>query len=346
MPLDAVVKVVRDSFRLDAAVAAADRELVALVGPNGAGKTTLLRAIAGLESLESGQVTIDGGDVTSSSPDQRRIGLVPQREHLLPHLSALDNVAFGLRCRGTSKRDAREAAERYLAIVGLSSHGSRRPSELSGGEAKRVALARALATSPRVLLLDEPFAGLDASTRIETRRELRRYLEGHDGVRILVTHEPIDALAIADRIAVLEGGRVVQDVAPEELRVRPRSRYVADLVGVNLFRGTLTATGLRTENGAEIVAADAASASGPGFVTIHPRAVALYANRPDGSPRNVWRGRVTDVDDEGERLRVQLEGDLVIVAEITPSAAQALNVAPGAELYATAKATDITVYPA
>lgn len=351
MALDADVHLALGGFRLDAHVRADLGGLLVLVGPNAAGKSTFLRALAGLHRIDGGRITLDAttlddGDGVWVPPHRRRVGLVPQDDRLLPHLTAAENVAFGLRHQAVKRRDARAQAMRWLEVVGLSGAAERRPHELSGGQVKRVALARALAIRPRVLLLDEPFAGLDATTRREIRRELRTYLAAHECVRILVTHEPVDALALGDRVVVLEHGHVVQDVPPDQLRVRPRSRYVADLVGVNLYRGTATAHGLRTEQGVEIVAADhLEEEASDALAVIHPRAVAVHRDAPEGSPRNVWSGTVTDIDDEGDRLRLRVEGELPLVAEVTRGAATALGIGVGTRVFASVKATEVTLYP-
>jgi molybdate transport system ATP-binding protein len=336
------------TFSIRASFDARPDEVVIIVGPNGAGKSTLIRALAGLQPIGEGAIVLDGNvldDATSRfvAPQDRRVGYVPQSESLFPHLTVRANVGFGSRCRGVRRTEADEEAMRWLSVVGLEHLADRRPADLSGGEAKRVALARALATRPRLLLFDEPFAGLDASGRTEIRRELRGFLQEHDGCSVLVTHDPIDALALGDRIVVLESGQVVQDVAPNELRVRPRSRYVADLVGVNLYRGAITARGLLTDGGTEIVAASEGG-SGPGFATIHPRAVALHVHAPEGSPRNVFPGRVAEVEPQGERVRVRVTGALDVVAEVTRSSVAELGLVAGAAVFATVKATEIEVY--
>jgi molybdate transport system ATP-binding protein len=349
LALDADVRVRLGAFRLDCKLRAEPGGLVVLVGPNGAGKTTLLRALAGLQQLDDGRIVLDDQTLDGSAwvpPHKRRVGLVPQNDRLFPHLDALANVAFGLRYQGVDRAERRRRAQEILEVVGLSDHAHHRPDQLSAGQAKRVALARALAMRPRLLLLDEPLASLDASTRRTIRRELRRYLDSHDCIRIMVTHEPVDALALADRIVVLEHGHVVQDAAPDELRVRPRSRYVAELVGVNLYRGDRTNDRIRTEHGAQIIAADAAGESGHVLAVIHPKAVALHQRTPEGSPRNVWEGTISEIDDEGDRLRVRVEGPLPIVAEITPASAQALGLAVGGRIYASVKATEVAIFPA
>jgi molybdate transport system ATP-binding protein len=335
---------------LDVGIEVPAGELVALLGPNGAGKTTLLKIVAGLLAPDRGRVLLDGevlDDVATGAhvPVERRsVGYVFQDYLLFPHLSALENVAFGLRSRGTHKREARQHAREWLARVGLADHADARPRALSGGQAQRVALARALAIEPRLLLLDEPLAALDATTRLSTRRELRRQLDGYEGVRLLVTHDPLEAIALADRLVVLEDGRVSQAGSPTEISQRPRSRYIADLVGVNLLRGRADRDGIAFP-GASLVAAGPLPA-GDVFAVIHPRAVSLHRHQPEGSPRNVWRGTADGLDFEGERVRVSVGGPLPIVAEVTPAAVDDLALADGGDVWVSVKATEITVYGA
>jgi molybdate transport system ATP-binding protein len=335
---------------LDVAVQAAPGEIVALLGPNGAGKTTFLRAVAGLVPLERGRVELDGvvlEDIarrTHLSPERRPIGVVFQDYLLFPHLSALENVAFGLRARGIRARDARDRARSWLDRLGVGKEAEARPGALSGGQAQRVALARALAIDPRLLLLDEPLAALDASARGEVRRDLKRHLASFAGIRIVITHDPLEAVALADRLVILERGRIVQTGSAADVTRRPRSRYVADLVGVNLFRGIATAGHLALPGGTGIQSAD--GIDGEVFATVHPRAVALHRSRPEGSPRNVWRGRASTLDFQGDRVRVGIEGQLPIVAEITPAALTDLDLVEGGEVWVSVKATEISVYPA
>jgi molybdate transport system ATP-binding protein len=212
-------------------------------------------------------------------------------------------------------------------------------------QAQRAALARALATDPRVLLLDEPLAALDAGTRASVRRDLRRHLETFDGMRILVTHDPVDAYALADRVAILDAGRVVQVGTLSEVAAHPRSRYVADLVGVNLVTGNVGDGVLVTGAGARVVIADAPS--GPSFAVIRPHSIVIERSHSAGSSaRNVWPGTTTDVDRLGDRVRIGIDGILPLTAEITGAALDALQLRPGDEIYASVKATDIEVYPA
>jgi molybdate transport system ATP-binding protein len=337
------------TLELDVEFDVAPGRIVALLGPNGAGKTTLLRVLAGLLAPDEGRVVLDDVVLDDTSrgihlpPEARPVGVVFQHYVLFPHLSALENVAFGLRSRGVPKAEARRKAAEWLSRVGLEGFLFDKPKQLSGGQAQRVALARALATEPRLLLLDEPLAALDASTRLETRRELRRQLDGYDGVRLLVTHDPMEAIALAERLIVLEDGRISQTGAPREISEQPRSRYVADLVGVNLYRGWAEDDEVHIGAAGRLVAPGAGR--GEVFAVVHPRAVALYRTPPGGTPRNVWEGTVEALDLEGERVRVRVNGPLPIVAEVTPAAVADLRLGDGGPIWASVKATEVVVYP-
>jgi molybdate transport system ATP-binding protein len=337
-------------LELEVELAVGTGELVVLLGPNGAGKTSLLRALAGLVALDHGRVVLDGEllDDTASgahvATERRPIGFVFQDYLLFPHLSALENVAFGLRARGLARAEAHRRAAVWLERVGLAGYTGTRPRALSGGQAQRVALARAMVSDPRLLLLDEPLAALDAATRTEVRRDLRRHLASFDGTRLLVTHDPLEAVALADRLVVLEGGRVTQTGTPDQVSARPRSRYVAELVGVNLFRGRATGAAVELDGGGVLVAAG--DHHGEVFAAVHPHAVALHRRAPEGTPRNVWAGTADTLDIVGDRVRVRVTGRVPIVAEITPAAASELHLADGGPVWATIKATEVTVYPA
>ena len=337
------------SLDLDAAFDVRPGELVAVLGPNGAGKSTLLRSIAGLQPIEHGRIAVDGvvlddGADRFVESEHRPVGVVFQQYLLFEHLSVLENVAFGLRARGVPKADARERARAWLDRLGLEQHASARPRALSGGQSQRTALARALATDPRVLLLDEPLAALDVGTRAAVRRDLRQHLSSFDGVRVLVTHDPVDAWALADRVVIVEQGRVVQQGTLAEVTARPRSRYVADLVGVNLVVGDVRDGVLHTSGGAAVVIADADA--GPSLAVIRPHSVALTREPPASSARNVWPGTIVDLDRLGERVRVVLDGPLPLTAEVTVAAMEALQLRPGDTVHAAVKATDIEVAPA
>ena len=350
MSLEASIRLTLGPLDLDMEITIEEGEVVALLGPNGAGKTTLLRAVAGLVPFKSGFVRLDGKvleDTTTNKyiPTERRpIGFVFQDYLLFPHLDVLDNVAFGLRSRGMPRGAAAEKAGEWLDRVGLRSYARAKPSELSGGQRQRVALARALAPDPRLLLLDEPLAALDVTTRAEVRRDLKRHLASFQGIRLVVTHDPLEAVALADRLIVMEKGRLVQTGAPAEVTERPRSQYVADLVGVNLLRGEAGNGSVQVAGGAVVAAAGAES--GEVFAVIHPRAVAIHKIRPEGSPRNVWPGRASHIELLGNRVRVRIEGQVPLVAEVTPSALKELDLIEGGEVWLSFKATDVGVYPA
>ena len=344
--LDAAISSRVGSLELRLTLRVAPGETVAVLGPNGAGKTTLLRVLAGLHPLDDGEVRLDGV-VLDGDASERSVGMVFQDHLLFPHLSVLENVAFGPRARGVRKDEARAAAADWLRLVGLERRGGDRPSTLSGGEAQRVALARALATDPRMLLLDEPLSALDATTRATTRRDLRKVLITHDGVKVIVTHDPLEAMALADRLVVLERGAVVQEGTAAEISARPRSPYVADLVGVNLLAGTATADGLDA-GGLTLHATERpGTLGGDALAVVHPRSIALHRSRPEGSARNVWSGQATGIELDAGRARVQVRldgGGHVLVAEVTPAAVADLRLADGGPVWASAKATDVAVY--
>jgi len=347
--LDVHAQIDRGNFELDVSLDVAAGEVLAVLGPNGSGKSTLLRAIAGLLALDGGRIALDGellDDPTANifvQPEQRSVGMVFQDYLLFPHLDAVENVAFGLRARGTSKAVARAGAEEWLERFGLRELRSSRPGELSGGQAQRVALARALISEPRVLLLDEPLAALDAGARTDVRRDLRRYLANFGGARVLVTHDPIDAYALADRVAVVEHGRVVQVGTLAAVTAHPRSRFVADMLGVNLVSGIVTGQVLETADGAHIVVTDAQP--GPSFAAIRPQAITIARDPSSSSARNSWPCVVGDIDRLGERVRVTLHGQLPMIAEVTVGAVELLGLRQGESVVASVKATDIRTYP-
>jgi len=348
--LEASVQLTLGALALDIGLNIEEGEVVALLGPNGAGKTTLLRAIAGLVPISSGHIRLDGRVLEDAAtgeyvPTERRsVGVVFQDYLLFPHLSVLDNVAFGLRSRGARPQEAAHKAGEWLDRVGLSSYAKAKPDALSGGQRQRVALARALAPDPRLLLLDEPLAALDVTTRAEVRRDLKHHLASFPGLRLVVTHDPLEAAALADRLVVIENGRLVQTGSPAEVTEHPRSQYVADLVGVNLLTGQADHGAVRLPSGPVIAAVGAES--GAVFAVIHPRAVALHRQRPEGSPRNVWPGRITGIELMGGRVRIRIEGEVPVVAEVTPAALRELGLEEGGEVWLSFKATEVGVYQA
>lgn len=313
--------------RLDATLQAAPGSVVAVIGPNGAGKTTLLRALAGLVEM-TGHVTVD--DESWTDPPrlvrERHLGFVFQDQSLFPHLTALANVAFGLQSRRTPRRAAEQVAQGWLDRFAIGHLAQRKPGELSGGQAQRVAIARALASSPRLLLLDEPFAGLDVGVATSLRIELARHLADYDGVTLLVTHDAIDALTLADRVLVVDEGTVAQSGTPQEVAARPRTDHVARLVGLNVIR------------------------EGESYRSFTPSSVTVSAARPEGSARHQWRGPIASVAPHGDAVRLlvatQEPTHQELLADVTPGAAAELGLAPGREVWLSVKETAVQTYAA
>lgn len=349
MTLDAEIRVTRDKFELDIALSVAPGEVVALLGPNGAGKTTALRALAGLTPLTGGSIRLD--ENTWDAPpklfipaDRRAIGVVFQDYLLFAHMSAQDNVAFGLRARGQHRRAARDRAKYWLDRVGLAEHLHAKPRALSGGQAQRVALARALATDPRLLLLDEPLAALDASTRLQVRSDLAHHLADYTGHTLLVTHDPLDAMVLADRLVIVENGSIIQEGPPGEVARRPRSDYVANLVGLNLYRGSAHGNAIDLDDGGALTVAE--PAQGAVHVAFPPSAVSLHLEQPTGSPRNTWPVTVVGLEQHANTTRIRLDGSPSVLADVTPATVADLRLQIGAPLWAAVKATEIHTYPA
>ncbi|WP_434599854.1 ABC transporter permease [Streptomyces sp. A5-4] len=318
---------------------------IAVVGPNGAGKTTLLRALLGLTPRAHAELRLGDTDVTALPPHRRGVAWVPQDGALFPHMNALANTAYGLRADGVSRAEARRSAQEWLDRLGVGHLAHRRPAQISGGQAQRVALARALAARPRLLLLDEPLAALDQTTRAHVRHTLRRHLDGFGGVCLIVTHDPVEAVALADRVLVLDDGRALQDAPPAEVTRHPRSPWVARMLGKNAWSGTATEDGLQLTGGGTLIAADPLPAGTNCLAIIAPEAVAVHRDMPTGSPRNVWRGTVREITTSGSRLRVLITSDQApdLVAEITPQAVAELGLAEGTPVWTSVKATEATV---
>ncbi|MDQ1717780.1 MAG: molybdate transport system ATP-binding protein [Pseudonocardiales bacterium] len=349
----------RQQFHLEVDFRVNSREVLGVLGPNGAGKTTLLRALSGLDPIASGEIVLDRQVLDSPESgafvpaEQRQVGFVFQNYRLFPHLSVRDNVAFGPRSSGQSAAMARQVADGWLNRFGLLALADRKPARLSGGQAQRAALARALATDPRLLLLDEPLAALDAETRLSIRAELRRHLREYQGATLLVTHDPLEAMVLTDRLLVLENGRVVQQGPPAEIARRPATQYVARLVGLNLYSGKQTSDGsVELDGGGSLVAAGfdhphtAAGASSRVLVAVRPSAIALHPRRPEhASPRNVWPGHVTGLEMLTDRVRVQVSGAPSALVDITAAAAAELDLSDGRQVWLSAKATEVDSYP-
>ncbi|MEV0258546.1 ABC transporter permease [Streptomyces sp. NPDC050732] len=319
---------------------------IAVVGPNGAGKTTLLRALLGLTPRAHARLRLGERDVTALPPHRRGVAWVPQEGALFPHLNALGNTAYGLRAQGVRRAAARREAQAWLDRLGVGHLAHRRPAQLSGGQAQRVALARALAARPRLLLLDEPLAALDQTTRARVRHTLRRHLDGFGGVCLIVTHDPVEAVSLADRVLVLDEGRALQDAPPAEVTRHPRSPWVARMLGRNAWPGTATADGTLTLAGkGRLVVADPPPAGARALAVIAPEAVSVHREKPTGSPRNVWPGTVREITTAGSRLRVLITSRAApdLVAEITPQAALELGLVDGVEVWTSVKATEVSV---
>jgi len=346
------------AFALEANVAVEDRSTMVLVGESGSGKTSLLRLLAGLLTPDRGRIEVDdeiwfdSGSGRCLPACERAVGYVAQDYALFPHLSAAENVAFGLRAQRTGARatDTRVAAA--LDRLGIAGLARRRPHELSGGQQQRVAIARALVLEPRVLLLDEPLSALDVQTRRAIRLELRRLLEQLPCSTLYVTHSPAEALAFGERIVVLEGGRMSQQGTRDELMRHPRSPYVAEFLGVNLFRGTFAAgadgTGIRIACSQGELFLTGAAGERDAAVVVHPRDIALSREAPGGSARNVFAGAIEEIVPEppaGELVRVSLATTPPLIAEVTRQAVEALALQPGMRVFASFKAAGVVVVP-
>ncbi|MFJ6054555.1 ABC transporter permease [Streptomyces sp. NPDC092307] len=318
---------------------------IAVVGENGAGKTTLLRALLGLTPRAHAALRLGDTDVTALPPHKRQVAWVPQDGALFPHLSAVANTAYGLRARGVPRAQARREALTWLERLDVLHLADRRPAQLSGGQAQRVALARALAARPRLLLLDEPLAALDQTTRARVRHTLRTHLAGFGGVCLIVTHDPVEAVSLADRVLVLAHGRALQDAPPTEVTRHPRSPWVARMLGRNAWPGTASTDGLALARGGRLVVAEALPEGAKALAIIAPEAVSVHTDRPGGSPRNVWPGTVREITAVGSRLRVLIASDTApdLVAEITPDAAAELGLVDGAAVWTSVKATEVTL---
>ncbi|WP_245905985.1 ABC transporter ATP-binding protein [Mycolicibacterium palauense] len=302
-------------------------ELVALLGPSGCGKTTALRILAGLDEPTSGTVAVDGHDITAVPANKRDMGMVFQAYSLFPHLTVLDNVAFGLKLRGQGgQRRATRAAE-MLELVGLAEHRSKYPDQLSGGQQQRVALARALAIQPRVLLLDEPLSALDAKVRVQLRDEIRRVQLEVGTTTLFVTHDQEEALAVADRVGVMSLGTLEQIAAPAELYERPATAFVADFVGLNNKIAATVAGGQARVLGADVPVLPGSIASGPGVAMVRPESIAVSV--PAG-PDLPGGATVSGVSFLGPVSRVSavLPDGTSLVAQMPSSASAALR--PGA----------------
>lgn len=351
--------VTRGTFQLDASFTVAPGQVLGVLGPNGAGKTTLLRALAGLQALTTGSIRLgdlvldDVDTATFLAAEQRPVGLVFQDYRLFPHLDVRDNVAFAARAQGVGRRPARERAQRWLERLDLTALADRRPHQISGGQAQRVALARALAADPGLLLLDEPLSALDARTRLEVRSQLRSHIGEFTGPVVIITHDPLEAMIMTDHLLVVEDGRVVQSGTPAQIAQRPATQYVATLVGLNLYAGTVAESGrVQLDDGGTLAVTSIDPAhhldDGPGrrvLVGLRPSAVTLHTARPGpASSRNVWPGTIRGLELLTDRVRVQVEGAPSALVDVSTGAVTDLGLRPGVAVWMSAKATDTDAY--
>jgi molybdate transport system ATP-binding protein len=348
LAVDAQVR--RGGFLLNVALFVAPGEVVGVLGPNGAGKSTLLKTLAGLIPITAGRIALagkvldDAGTGAFTEPAARPVGYVFQDYRLFPHLSVLENVAFAPRARGLGKQASRSAAGSWLDRLGLTDLADRKPAALSGGQAQRVALARALAGEPGLLLLDEPLSALDAGTRLDVQAELRMHLAAFSGPSLLVTHDALEALVLADRLIVLEDGLIVQQGTPAHVARQPATEYVAKLVGLNLYEGHADGASVKLAAGGSFVIPDQGQ-HGDVLISVRPSALAVSKQPPEAaSPRNVWPAQVAGLTLLADRVRLDLRGDPSALADVTPAAVTELSLAPGSQVWLAVKATDLEVY--
>lgn len=326
-------------------------KVVAVVGPNGAGKSTVIDLVTGFLRPDSGTIVIAGRPVTGPGhvpPHRRGVALLAQTPLLFPHLDVAANAAFAPRCGGLARPAAARRARDELAALECADLAARWPQQLSGGQAQRVALARALAADPVLLCLDEPFAALDVGAVPAARHALRHRLEQRRTAALLVTHDLLDVLSLADEVVVLVEGRVVERGPVAQVVPRPRSRFLAELAGVNLLAGTAVAqdrldlgvvrlTGLPDEP---------LRPGRPALAAVPPAAVSIHARPPGGSPRNTLPGVVETIEPRGPVVRVNTDvGGQRLAADVTPAAVAELDLVPGSRIHLVAKATQIVLYP-
>ncbi|MET1015258.1 MAG: ABC transporter ATP-binding protein [Leifsonia flava] len=325
-------------------------ETVAILGPNGAGKSTLLNIIAGLLRPQSGQSELNGRslfDLDAGGPDhwmpphRRGVSMLAQEADLFPHLTVLENVAFGARSSGMRRAAAHDVARHWLAEVDGLEFAARTPGELSGGQAQRIAVARALASDPALLLLDEPMAALDISVAPALRRTLIRVLRQRSA--ILVTHDILDALTLADRVYVLRDGAIVEHGPTRDILDRPRTAFTAGLAALNLLTGVRTESGLRTDSGIDIVSSSPSDAIVGSRVAATVRPASVLASIEHATPAvNRITGTVIDLEPRGDIIRVRSEA---ISADLTPAAVADARISTGSSISFTFDSGAVSIYP-
>ena len=374
MTLDVDIRARVGTFTLEAAITAAEGEVLAVLGPNGSGKSTLLGAIAGhldrvgRHAEVAGRITLGGRMLDQSvPPERRRIGLLGQHTTLFPHLTALDNVAFGPRAQRMRRAAAEELARRHLVDVGLGDLADRRPAQLSGGQRQRVALARALAAAPDALLLDEPFAALDAQTSAQARRLVSQLRDRVSVPMVLVTHDPMDAVMLASRTVVLHAGRIVQEGLTGDVLGHPNSSFVAAIAGVNLVSGVAGSEGVLQAEGGDTPATGARIAStgwigrgdrlapgdagtavfSPGAVRVRRGAASasetLPASGEHGIVPNTWTGTVAHLEAIPGGVRLFTAEHPGIAVDCSSMAAVDAGIRPDAVLAFSVLEQDVSV---
>ena len=333
----------------------AEGEVLAVLGPNGAGKSTALSVVAGLVRPDAGRVELNGRVLTDTErgiavpPHRRGIALLAQQALLFPHLTVAANVAFAPRSSGRGRRESRAVAEKWLDAVDASQFADRRPHELSGGQAQRVAVARALAAEPQALLLDEPMSALDVAAAPALRVLLRRVLREGDRTAVVVTHDVLDALALADRVIVVEGGQVVESGSVRDVLTRPRSAFAARIAGLNLVPVFAAQDGFETETGVRmhgLLDADFVGGA-PAVAVFAPHSVAVHRRSPEGSPRNVFQVSISEIEVRGPTVRVRAAeagGRLELSADVTAASVAELDLVPGLDVYFVVKATEVALH--
>lgn len=353
------VRAVLASRDVDVAFAVPPGEVLAVLGPNGAGKSTALHVVAGTVAPDDGWVRIGGRTLTDTGrgihvpTHDRRVGLLLQKALLFPHLTVAANVAFGPRStHRLGRRSSRAVAEHWLTEVDAADLVDRSARALSGGQAQRVALARALAAEPDVLLLDEPMAGLDVAVATAMRKVLRGVLTRGRRSAVLVTHDLLDVVTLADRVVVVESGRVVEAGTATDVLSAPRSFFGARFAGVNLVAGSYRAPDtVQTAWGAAWhgePGGDAPAGGSAAVAVFPPSAVAVYPHRPHGSPRNTVEVVIAELDSRGPAIRVRAEdqpdGAPGLAADVTADAVADLRLAPGERVWFAVKSQAVTVH--